>query len=213
MITTLPLYSPPIEWRKGIKTIHEMPLKPPFTTTLLSPSACEVTLTDNSKITKKLENNGSSYKYRLRRVSFDLESNLRHEVRNLEEISQDEIRATWYVKSDYVRIRKEIVVAIKLMEQDCPEKGDICYRGLEYCMGSHKFAARKKAYAAVMIAQRLNMDPEVTGNLYSGHTKKCIIDAHNKGLSDASSVKRLWSSKSDACPKLPTRKRTFSKAA
>ena len=68
------------------------------------------------------------------KVQFNLEDAMQvHEITSRSELTSEDVKAMWYVRSDYQAINSWIRVTVKNMKQKLPEEEELgfCYRGLE----------------------------------------------------------------------------------
>lgn len=112
----------------------------------------------------------------------------------LSEFTEEEIKASWYNREDFDRIKTEILLTAKLTDV-----GDLQGDTQEYCRrgtegktkegSSHRSKNKETASVAVFEEQDFQwengyFDPEILASVYIAATCESQIEAHRKGLQD-----------------------------
>ena len=116
-----------------------------------------------------------------RAVRFSRNIEVVHEIEHISEFSEEEIRACWYNRDDYSRIRSCNHQVIDLIELKCPLPEDQCKTGLETMTPYENFLCQQRireAISAVLAEQddqlyEGHFDPEYLALRYSAHASHC----------------------------------------
>jgi hypothetical protein len=116
-----------------------------------------------------------------------------HEILHISEFSEEEVRACWYNRDDYSRIRSYNHQVIDLIEMRRPLPEDQCKTGLETMTQYENFLCQQRireAICAVLTEQddqlyEGHFDPEYLALRYSAHSSHCKEAARMMGQQQA----------------------------
>jgi hypothetical protein len=130
---------------------------------------------------------------RKRSVSFAETASV-HIIENLQHMSNDELRNTWYRKSEFDEIKKRMIPLIKAMMRGEPtaESDEVTFRGLEY--RTRQGALRRQhnkvnSYTSVLDEQDRQrhagvLDIDAIRNVYIQNSAHCLVSARQLGVED-----------------------------
>jgi hypothetical protein len=164
-----------------------------------------------------------------KRFHFSLSSNQIYSVPHIDDMTHEEVKAIWYEKEDYERIKLAMIPIIrKIMKKEkVAETDKETIRGLEF--RTRQGAIRRQhnkheAATAVLDEQdrQLNtighVDEELLAQVYQQFNSHCQVEAHKLALGDVSPAKEHTSDVTELIRRqyenerrIPIRKNSFGK--
>jgi hypothetical protein len=124
-----------------------------------------------------------------RQVTFAETATVRYHL-HVNDISVEEIRATWMDISEMKSIKRDAIQTLRTMKQDTSfEDEEFCGRGLEYLVDPQWTLRRNRGIEVVMKAQKAlqhldDPNPAMMAQVYCMVTAESRSFAYAKGLSD-----------------------------
>jgi hypothetical protein len=146
------------------------------------------------------------------------DSNEVFQVDHLDDISDEQILATWYNANEYSQIKSSYQATIYMMETATPMPDECTSRGLEYRTQDGAWARYEKkrdAYNAVLDEQDRQWkvdkdDDETIRSIYLLHSTKCGDAAHVRAVDDEKVARKhlrsIMPKKRDVNPKKTLRR-------
>lgn len=139
-----------------------------------------------------------SHEPKTRAVRFSRNIEVVHEIEHISEFSKEEVRACWYNRDDYSRIRSSNHQVIDLIEMRRPLPEDQCKTGLETMTPYENFLCQQRireAISAVLAEQDDQLyeghrDPEYMALQYSAQSSHCKEAARVMGQQHAVGAER-----------------------
>ena len=135
-----------------------------------------------------------------KRFHFSLASNEIYDVPHIDDMTPEEVKAIWYEKADYEKIKMAMVPIIRKMmkKESIPETDRETIRGLEF--RTRQGAIRRQhnkleATTAVLDEQDRQLDTdgqvddELLAKVYKDFNAHCQIEAHKLALGDVQPAK------------------------
>ena len=114
-------------------------------------------------------------------------------VQHLNDISKEEIEATWYTPDEFKMMKRDVHVTVKMMSRNERLGIDQCIRGLEHKTKegrARRMMNQIESMSAVLDEQDyqssngISYDDERIARVYKSYTIHCAASAHFHGLSD-----------------------------
>jgi hypothetical protein len=166
-----------------------------------------------------------------KRFRFALSNNEMYPIPHIDDLSDEEVKATWYEHEDYEAIKKSIIPLIRKMmkNEEVAETNRQTTRGLEY--RTRDGAIRRqtnKSRAMTVVLDEIDRQLEFAGyvneeilrKVYQSVSKQCQDEAHDLALGDVEAAREgceditmqvILQHEQEACRALPGRNKSFSK--
>mmetsp|Transcript_13691 Transcript_13691/g.20185 ORF Transcript_13691/g.20185 Transcript_13691/m.20185 type:complete len:171 (+) Transcript_13691:221-733(+) len=133
------------------------------------------------------------------KISFSKEVRV-HEVLHVDDMTDDEVTATWYERQEMIDIKMTMFRELSDMLKGRVNEEEFTFRGLEYRIkeGNDKRRENKfNAIDAILDEQEHQFNdgvdnPEKISECYQKQTKQCKIDAQSLAKNDEREVQFLW---------------------
>ena len=114
-------------------------------------------------------------------------------VQHLNDISKEEIEATWYTPDEFKELKRDVHITVKMMSRNERLGIDQCIRGLEHKTKdgrARRMMNQIESMSAVLdeqdyqLVNNIYYDDERIARVYKSYTIHCAASAHFHGLSD-----------------------------